>query len=206
VTPVLIGAFGNFLIPLMIGARDMAFPRLNMYSFWTFLVSQLLVVASFFTDLGTGGAGWTNYAPLSTQVGMPGTGQTLVIVALFVTGASSTMGAINYVTTVIRLRAPGMTWGRLPLTIWALWLTAILNALFVPVLGAAALLLDRHFGTRPFIAGLPCMAWRPSPTSTCWIRHPEVHHGASGLGIVGDVLSFFAGKPQHWYRARWERC
>jgi len=109
VTPVLIGAFGNFLIPLMIGARDMAFPKLNMLSFWTFLLSQLLVLASFFTDLGTGGAGWTTYAPLSTNVGTPGLGQTLIVLAIFVTGVSSTMGAVNYVTTVIRLRAPGMT-------------------------------------------------------------------------------------------------
>lgn len=207
VTPVLIGTFGNFLIPLMIGARDMAFPRLNMYSFWTFLASQLLVVASFFTDLGSGGAGWTNYAPLSTQVGMPGMGQTLVIAALFVTGASSTMGAINYVTTVIRLRAPGMTWGRLPLTIWALWLTAILTALFVPVLGAAALtlLLDRHFGTQFFIAGASAVRGGGDPIAyqhLFWIfGHPEVYIMVlPAWGIVGDVLSFFSRKPHHWYR------
>jgi len=207
VTPVLIGAFGNFLIPLMIGARDMAFPRLNMYSFWTFLLSQLLVLASFFTDLGTAGAGWTSYAPLSTQIGMPGLGQTLVILAIFVTGVSSTMGAVNYVTTVIRLRAPGMTWGRLPLTIWALWLTAILNALFVPVLGAAALtlLLDRHLGTQFFIAGASAVAGGGDPIAyqhLFWIfGHPEVYIMVlPAWGIVGDVLSFFARKPHHWYR------
>jgi cytochrome c oxidase subunit 1 len=153
VTPVLIGTFGNLLIPLMIGARDMAFPKLNMFSFWTFLLSQLLVLASFFAPLGTAGAGWTTYAPLSTNVGTPGLGQTLVVAAIFVTGVSSTMGAVNYVTTVIRLRAPGMTWMRLPLTIWGLWVTAILNALFIPVLGSAALLLllDRSFGTSFFL-------------------------------------------------------
>src|SRR5207237_3646579 len=89
---------------------------------------------------GAAGAGWTTYPPLSTNVGTPGLGQTLVVAAIFVTGVSSTMGAINYVTTVIRMRAPGMGYMRLPLTIWGLWLTAILNALFVPVLGSAALL------------------------------------------------------------------
>ncbi|MFL5299335.1 MAG: cbb3-type cytochrome c oxidase subunit I [Anaeromyxobacteraceae bacterium] len=207
VTPILIGTFGNFLIPLMIGARDMAFPRLNMYSFWTFLLSQLLVLASFFTDLGSGGAGWTTYAPLSTNVGMPGRGQTLIVAAIFVTGVSSTMGAINYVTTVIRLRAPGMTWMRLPLTIWGLWLTAILNALFVPVLGSAALLLllDRELGTQFFQASASAVRGGGDPIlyqHLFWIfGHPEVYIMIlPAWGIVGDVLAFFARKPHHWYR------
>jgi len=207
VTPVLIGTFGNFLIPLMIGARDMAFPKLNMYSFWTFALSQALVVASFLVDLGTAGAGWTTYPPLATNVGTPGTGQTLVVAALFVTGVSSTMGAINYVTTVIRLRAPGMTWMRLPLTIWGLWLTAILNALFIPVLGSAALLLllDRSFGTQFFIAGAAAVRGGGDPIlyqHLFWIfGHPEVYIMIlPAWGIVGDVLAFFARKPHHWYR------
>ncbi|GEJ56789.1 cytochrome c oxidase subunit I [Anaeromyxobacter diazotrophicus] len=207
VTPVLIGAFGNFLIPLMIGARDMAFPRLNMYSFWSFLLSQLLVLASFATDLGTAGAGWTTYAPLSTNVGTPGLGQTLVILAIFVTGVSSTMGAVNYVTTVIRLRAPGMTWMRLPLTIWGLWLTAVLNALFIPVLGSAALLLlfDRNFGTQFFVAGASSVAGGGDPIiyqHLFWIfGHPEVYIMIlPAWGILGDVLAVFSRKPHHWYR------
>ena len=207
VTPVLIGTFGNFLIPLMIGARDMAFPRLNMASFWTFLLSQLLVLASFFADLGSGGAGWTTYAPLSTNVGMPGRGQTLIVAAIFVTGVSSTMGAINYVTTVIRLRAPGMTWMRLPLTIWGLWLTAILNVLFVPVLGSAALLLllDRELGTQFFQASASAVRGGGDPIlyqHLFWIfGHPEVYIMIlPAWGIVGDVLAFFARKPHHWYR------
>src|SRR5437764_8063 len=181
VTPVLIGCFGNFLIPLMIGARDMAFPKLNMYSFWTFLLSQLLVLASFLSDLGSAGAGWTTYPPLSTNVGTPGVGQTLVVAAIFVTGVSSTMGAINYVTTVIRMRAPGMGYMRLPLTMWGLWLTAILNALFVPVLGSAALLLllDRNFGTQFFVAGASAVRGGGDPIlfqHLFWIfGHPEVY-------------------------------
>jgi cytochrome c oxidase subunit 1 len=207
VTPVLIGSFGNFLIPLMIGARDMAFPKLNMYSFWTFLLSQLLVVASFLTDLGSAGAGWTTYPPLSTNVGTPGLGQTLVVAAIFVTGVSSTMGAINYVTTVIRLRAPGLGYMRLPLTIWGLWLTAILNALFVPVLGSAALLLllDRNLGTQFFVAGSSAVRGGGDPIlfqHLFWIfGHPEVYILIlPAWGILGDVLSFFARKPHHWYR------
>ena len=206
VTPVLIGAFGNFLIPLMIGARDMAFPKLNMYSFWTFLVSQGLVIAAFLTELGPAGAGWTTYPPLSTRIGTPGIGQSLVILALFVTGVSSTMGAVNYVTTVIRLRAPGMTYMRLPLTMWGLWLTAILNAIFIPVLGSAGilLLLDRHFGTQFFIAG----AAAPRGGDPIlfqhlfWIfGHPEVYIMIlPAWGILGDVIPTFARKPHHWYR------
>jgi cytochrome c oxidase subunit 1 len=204
---VLIGTFGNLLIPLMIGARDMAFPRLNMYSFWTFVLSQLLVVASFFADLGSGGAGWTTYAPLSTNVGMPGTGQTLIVAAIFVTGVSSTMGAVNYITTVIRLRAPGMTYMRLPLTIWGIWLTAILMVLFIPVLGSAALLLllDRNFGTQFFVAGASAVGGGGDPIlwqHLFWIfGHPEVYIMIiPAWGILGDVLPFFARKPHHWYR------
>src|SRR5437868_10582439 len=207
VTPVLIGCFGNFLIPLMIGARDMAFPKLNMYSFWTFLLSQLLVLASFLTDLGSAGAGWTTYPPLSTNVGMPGLGQTLVVAAIFVTGVSSTMGAINYVTTVIRMRAPGMGYMRLPLTIWGLWLTAILNALFVPVLGTAALLLllDRNFGTQFFVAGASAVRGGGDPIlfqHLFWIfGHPEVYILIlPPWGFVTDLVSFFARKPAYWYR------
>jgi cytochrome c oxidase subunit 1 len=207
VTPVLIGTFGNLLIPLMIGARDMAFPRLNMYSFWTFVISQVLVLASFFTALGSAGAGWTTYAPLSTNVGTPGLGQTLIVAAIFVTGASSTMGAVNYITTVIRLRAPGMTWMRLPLTIWGIWLTAVLTALFVPVLGSAALLLvlDRSFGTQFFVPAAAAVGGGGDPIlwqHLFWIfGHPEVYILILPVwGILGDVVSFFSRKPHHWYR------
>ncbi len=206
ITPILIGAFGNFTIPLMIGARDMAFPKLNMLSFWTFALSQLLVLASFFTRLGGGGAGWTTYPPLSTNVGTPGTGQTLIVAAIFVTGVATIMGSINYVTTVIRLRAPGMTYLRLPLTVWGLWLTAILNVLFVPVLGSAALLLflDRNFGTQFFVAGAAAVRGGGDPIlfqHLFWIfGHPEVYILIlPAWGIVGDLLAFFSRKPAYWY-------
>ncbi|HJZ85004.1 MAG TPA: cbb3-type cytochrome c oxidase subunit I, partial [Polyangia bacterium] len=207
ITPAMIGAFGNFCIPLMIGARDMAFPKLNMLSFWTFVVSLLLIIASFLVRLGSAGAGWTTYPPLSTQIGTPGWGQTLVVAAIFVTGAATIMGSINYVTTVLRLRAPGMTYLRMPLTVWGLWLTAILNVLFVPVLGAAALLLflDRVFGTQFFIAGAASVRGGGDPIlfqHLFWIfGHPEVYILIlPAWGIVGDLISFFARKPAYWYK------
>src|SRR4051794_36796944 len=155
ITPILIGAFGNYCIPLMIGARDMAFPTLNMLSLWMMAASTATLTASFFVPLGAPQAGWTAYATLSTAVGTPGLGQTLWVVAIYLNGTSSVMGAVNYITTIIRERAPGMNWFRLPLTVWGLLMTSILNALFVPVLAAGMVLLffDRVFGTQFFIAG-----------------------------------------------------
>jgi cytochrome c oxidase subunit I len=207
ITPIMIGAFGNFCIPLMIGARDMAFPFLNMLSFWTFLVSQIMIIASFFVQLGSAAAGWTTYAPLSTNVGTPGMGQTLVVAAIFVTGVATIMGGLNYVTTVVRLRAPGMTYMRMPATVWGLWLTAILNVLFVPVLGSAALLLllDRAFGTQFYIAGSSAVRGGGDPIlfqHLFWIfGHPEVYILIlPPWGYVTDLVSFFARKPAYWYK------
>jgi cytochrome c oxidase subunit 1 len=207
ITPVLIGAFGNFCIPLLVGARDMAFPWLNAFSFWVFALSQLLVIGSFLGDLGAAGAGWTMYPPLSTGVGTPGTGQTLMVAAVFVTGVATIMGAINYVTTVIRLRAPGMTYLRMPLTVWGQFLTAILNVLFVPVLASATLLLlmDRVLGTQFFIAGAAAVKGGGDPIlfqHLFWIfGHPEVYILIlPAWGIVADLLAFFSRKPAHWYQ------
>jgi cytochrome c oxidase subunit 1 len=210
ITPAMIGCFGNFCIPLMIGARDMAFPKLNMLSYWVFFLSGLLIIASFFCKMGSAGAGWTTYPPLSTSVGMPGMGQTLVVAAIFTTGSATIMGSINYVTTVIRLRAPGMGYMRMPLTVWGLWLTAILNVLFVPVLaaGAVLLILDRHFGTEFFLAGAAAgNANAGDPMlfqHLFWIfGHPEVYILILGpWGFVGDFLSFFSRKPAYWYRGQ----
>jgi cytochrome c oxidase subunit 1 len=206
VTPMLIGAFGNFCIPLQLGARDMSFPTLNMLSFWTQLVASAVVIAAWLAPSGAAKAGWTGYPPLSTQLGTPGAGQTLWTLALIVAGASTTMGAVNYITTVVRERAPGMTMFRMPLTIWGLWLTAILNALFVPVLGVAMLLLlsDRTLGTHFFVAGA-MVARGGDPLlyqHLFWIfGHPEVYILILPVwGIVSDFLSFFARKPAYGYR------
>lgn len=202
ITPILIGAFGNFCIPLMIGARDMVFPLLNMLSFWLAVLSALILMGSLFTPLGGAAGGWTSYPTLSTLIGSPGTGQTLWSLAIFVLGISSTMGAINYITTIIVLRAPGMGYFDMPLTVWGLWLTAILNAIFLPVLGAGVLLLmfDRVFGTQFFLAGAAATSGAGDPVlfqHVFWIfGHPEVYILIlPAWGIVSDLLSFFARKP-----------
>jgi cytochrome c oxidase subunit 1 len=206
ITPILIGAFGNFLVPLMIGARDMAFPTLNMISVWTMAAATAVLSASFFVPLGPPQAGWTAYATLSTAIGTPGLGQTLWVVAIYLNGASSVMGAVNYITTVIRERAPGMTWFRLPVTVWGFVLTSVLNALFVPVLAAGMLLLflDRVLGTQFFIAG-STIAGGGDPIlyqHLFWLfGHPEVYILIlPAWGIVSDLVSFFARKPAFGYR------
>jgi len=202
ITPILIGAFGNYCIPLMIGARDMAFPLLNMLSFWFAFLSGVVLLISFVTPLGAAAGGWTSYPTLSTLIGSPGAGQTLWCVAIFLFGISSTMGAVNYVTTVITLRAPGMGYFDMPLTIWGLWLTAILNAIFVPVLGAGVILLilDRIMGTTFFLAGASATSGSGDPVlfqHVFWIfGHPEVYILIlPAWGIVSDLLSFFSRKP-----------
>lgn len=200
VTPILIGAFGNYVVPLQIGARDMAFPRLNMLSFWILALSQITVVVSLLMPQAAS-AGWTLYPPLSTTSAAPGHGQTLMIVAILLAGGSSILGAINAVTTVVLCRAEGMHWFRLPLTVWGLFLTAILNALFVPVLAIAATLLfaDRVWGTQFFTGanGDPVLYQH-----LFWLfGHPEVYILILPVwGITGDLLAYFARKPAYWYR------
>ncbi len=206
ITPIMIGGFGNYCIPLMIGARDMVFPTLNMVSFWTMFVATLVLIASFFMPMGPAAAGWTTYPTLSTQLGTPGLGQSLLVLALFLAGASTIQGAVNYITTVIRLRAPGMGYFDMPLTVWGLWLTAVLNALFVPVLGSAGLLLlfDRTFGTRFFLTGA-LVKGGGDPLlfqHLFWIfGHPEVYILIMPVwGVVSDLFSFFARKPAYGYK------
>ena len=202
ITPILIGAFGNYCIPLMIGARDMAFPLLNMLSFHIAALSGAILLGSLFTPLGAAAGGWTSYPTLSTLIGSPGMGQTLWTLAIFVLGVSSTMGAVNYITTIITLRAPGMGYFDMPLTVWGLGLTAVLNAIFLPVLGAGCLLLifDRVFGTTFFLAGAAATSGSGDPVlfqHVFWIfGHPEVYILIlPAWGIVSDQLSFFARKP-----------
>ena len=202
ITPILIGAFGNFLIPLQIGARDMVFPLLNMLSFWLAFISGVILMASLCIPLGAAAGGWTSYPTLSTLIGSPGAGQTLWTLALFILGISSTMGAVNYITTIIVLRAPGMGYFDMPLAVWGLGLTAILNAIFLPVLGAGLLLLifDRVFGTTFFLAGAAATSGTGDPIlfqHVFWIfGHPEVYILIlPAWGITSDLLSFFARKP-----------
>jgi cytochrome c oxidase subunit 1 len=205
VMPILVGCFGNFLIPLMIGARDMAFPVLNMLSFWIAAVAGVIMLAGFFVPGGHAAAGWTSYAPLSANPVYTGVdmGQDLWIISLIVLGISSLLGSINYITTVINMRAPGMTFFRLPLVIWSLFITATLLLLALPVLTSALamLLFDRTLGTSFFLpsgGGEPIL-WQ----HLFWFfGHPEVYILIlPAMGIASDILAVFSRKPIFGYRA-----
>jgi cytochrome c oxidase subunit 1 len=205
VMPILVGAYGNFLVPLMIGARDMAFPILNMLSFWVALPAAIIMLSGFFVPGGHAAAGWTSYAPLSANPVYTGVdwGQNLWIISLIILGFSSMMGAINYITTIINMRAPGMTFFRLPLTIWSLFVVAILVLLAIPVLTSALamLLFDRLFGTTFFLpaGGGEPLLWQ----HLFWFfGHPEVYILIlPAMGIASDVLSTFSRKPIFGYRS-----
>ncbi|HXG53322.1 MAG TPA: cbb3-type cytochrome c oxidase subunit I [candidate division Zixibacteria bacterium] len=205
VMPIMVGAFGNFLIPLMIGTRDMAFPRLNMLSFWVGALSGAVMLASFFVPGGPAAGGWTAYATLSAKESYTGVGwgQDLWIISLIISGASSLMGAVNYITTIVNMRAPGMSYFRMPLTIWSLFITAVLLLLALPVLTAALamLLFDRTMGTSFFLpenGGEPLL-WQ----HMFWFfGHPEVYILVlPAMGVTSDLLSTFSRKPVFGYRA-----
>ncbi len=205
VMPILVGCFGNFLIPLMIGARDMAFPLLNMLSFWVGAVAGVIMLAAFFVPGGAAAGGWTSYAPLAAVPMYTGVtwGQNLWCISIIVLGVSSLMGSINYITTIINMRAPGMTFFRMPLTVWSLFITAILLLLALPVLTAALamLLLDRMAGTSFFLpaGGGEPLLWQ----HLFWFfGHPEVYIMIlPAMGIASDILSVFSRKPIFGYRA-----
>lgn len=208
ITPLLTGAFGNFVIPLQIGAKDMAFPILNMLSFWIFFLSGVVLLGSHFLATGSSGSGWTAYPPLSTPVGgLPGWGQALWTLALTLMGVAIILGAINYVTTVIRMRAPGMTYMKMPLTVWGFWLSSILNAVFVPIIAAGLLflLMDNVLGTQFFIAGGKATIKGGDPLlyqHVFWLfGHPEVYILILPVwGIVCDLLATFSRKPAFGYK------
>ncbi|MEE9154494.1 MAG: cbb3-type cytochrome c oxidase subunit I [candidate division NC10 bacterium] len=205
VMPILVGCFGNFLIPLMIGARDMAFPTLNMLSFWVGAVAGVVMLTGFFVPGGHAAAGWTAYAPLSAKAIYTGVdwGQNLWCISLIILAISSMMGSINYVTTVVNMRAPGMTWFRLPLVVWSLFIVAILLLLALPVLtsGLAMLLFDRMAGTHFFLpeGGGEPLLWQ----HLFWFfGHPEVYILIlPAMGVASDVLSTFSRKPIFGYRS-----
>ncbi len=205
VMPFMVGGFGNYLIPLMIGAGDMAFPVLNMLSFWTAVPATIMIVYSFFVEGGAAAGGWTMYATLSADPTLSGvdTGADLWVISLLILGVSSLMGAINYITTVVNMRAPGMTWFRMPLVIWSLFVTAILLLLALPVLTAALgmLLFDRTMGTSFFMpggGGEPIL-WQ----HLFWFfGHPEVYILVlPAMGVTSDILSTFSRKPIFGYKA-----
>jgi cytochrome c oxidase subunit 1 len=205
IMPILVGSFGNFLIPLMIGARDMAFPKLNMLSFWTGLVAGIIMLAGFFVPGGHAATGWTAYTPLSADPTWTGVdwGQNLWIIGLIFLGMSSLMGSINYITTIINMRAPGMTFMRLPLVVWSLFIVAILLLLALPVLTAALamLLFDRMAGTSFFnpTGGGDPLLWQ----HLFWFfGHPEVYVLIlPAMGIASEILPVFSRKPIFGYKA-----
>src|SRR6201997_915636 len=149
VVPVMAG-FGNYFVPLMIGARDMAFPRLNALSFWLLLAGGIVFYATLFWQPPE--AGWWSYPPLSSIQYSPSAGQDAWIFLIHITGISSLVGAINFYVTIVNMRAPGMSWGRLPLFIWSILIYAVLLIIALPVVAAAVTMLlpDRHFGTHWF--------------------------------------------------------
>lgn len=215
-TAGLSGTFANLLIPLQIGARDMASGFMNMLSYWFFFISSVIMVASLFVESGPASAGWTVYPPLSAlPQAIPGSGMgmTLWLVSMVFFIASSLIGGLNYIVTVINLRTKGMTMTRLPLTIWALFVTAILGLLSFPVLFSAALLLlfDRSFGTSfylsdIYVAGEALEYSGGSPIlyeHLFWfLGHPEVYIILlPALGLTSEIISNNSRKPIFGYRA-----
>src|SRR3990170_2038118 len=202
--PILLGAFGNFLIPLMIGARDMAFPRLNMLSVWVFALASLVLLVSFFVPGGAASAGWTGYPPLSAKPEYTGVdwGLTLWLLAHAIEFAAFLLGGVNFLTTVVTMRAPGLGFGRLPLIIWQQATAAILFLLSVGPLiaGAIMLLMDRLVGTGFFLperGGEPLL-WQ----HLFWFfGHPEVYVVLlPALGAAPEVSPVFSRKPIFGYR------
>jgi cytochrome c oxidase subunit 1 len=204
IMPLLVGVFGNWLIPLHVGASDMAFPRLNMLSFWSAVPAGLIMLSSFFVTAGASASGWTGYAPLSAVPEYSGVylGQKLWCISLIVLGFSSLMGAVNYITTIVNMRAPGLKWMRLSLPVWALFTTSILVLLAMPVLAGALIMLlfDQTIGTTFFLpetGGQPLM-WQ----HLFWyFGHPEVYILIlPAFGIVSEVLANGARKPVFGYK------
>ncbi|MCO6457494.1 MAG: cbb3-type cytochrome c oxidase subunit I [Pirellulaceae bacterium] len=216
IIPILAGAFGNYLIPLMIGADDMAFPTLNMLSYWFMWPAFICIGSSFFLPGNGAASGWTSYPPLSAVwEAAPGSGmaQTMWLLGITFVGVSSMMGSVNYMTTIIQMRAPGMTMFRLPLTIWGMFITAVLQAFALPVLTAAGFmqLTDRVLGTGFFLpeglivnnndmasgGGQPLL-WQ----HLFWFySHPAVYIMIlPAMGMVSDIISCFARKPVFGYK------
>jgi cytochrome c oxidase subunit I len=193
----------NYLVPLMIGARDMAFPRLNALSYWLFLFGGCTMFLSFFASGGASKSGWYGYPPLSEKFFSPGNGQDLWILSLHLVALSSLVGAINFICTIHNLRAPGMSWMRIPLFVWSIEVYSILLLTVIPVISVALtfLLLDRQAGTHFFMpdqGGSPLLYQH-----LFWFfGHPEVYIIIlPGMGVISEVIPVFSRKPIFGYKA-----
>ena len=213
-TALFLGGFGNYLIPLMVGARDMVFPYLNMLSFWIYLFAVILLVISFFVPGGPTGSGWTLYPPQAILPGTPGAtwGIIFMLVSLIFFIIGFTMGGLNYVVTILQARTRGMTLMRMPLTIWGIFVATILALLAFPALfvSAVMMLFDLLLGTSFFMPALVSMGQQASYTGGSpllfqhlfwFFGHPEVYIVAlPAFGIVSDLLSVHARKNIFGYR------
>jgi cytochrome c oxidase subunit I len=201
VIPVLAG-FGNYIVPLMIGAPDMAFPRINAFSFWLLPLAAIVMLSGFATGGGAAAAGWTEYSPLA-QAKYEGIGTDLWIVALLLIGTSSILGSINFIVTIFKMRAPGMTLLRMPIMVWTMLVTSILVLMATPVLTSALIMLfiDRNLGGHFFdpANGGNAILWQ----NTFWFySHPAVYIMVlPAMGIISEVLPVFSRKPLFGYKA-----
>ena len=198
-TPLFAG-FANAIMPLQIGSPDVAFPRLNMFSYWAYLFGGLVTVSGFLTPGGAAGFGWFAYAPLNDTVNSPGVGGDLWIMGLYLAGLGTILGAVNFITTIITMRAPGMTMFRMPIFTWNVLVTSILVLIAFPILAAALLVLeaDRKLGAHIFDAATGgAMLWQ----HLFWFfGHPEVYIIALPFfGIVTEILPVFSKKPVFGY-------
>ena len=212
VVPLAVGGFGNFVLPLQIGAPDMAFPKLNMFSYWSFFLGGVVMIASFFVPGGAANSGWTSYAPLSV---IATEGQTWWLIGMIFLITSSLLGAINFIVTTIQLRAPGLSFMRLPFFVWAQLVTSLLLLLAFPPLEAAGVLqlMDRLAGTSFFMpAGLvvteQVLEYSGGGSPLLWqhlfwfLAHPEVYVLIlPAMGIVAEVVANNTRKPLWGYRA-----
>jgi len=211
IVPLAVGAFGNYLVPLQIGAPDMAFPKLNAASYWAYFVGGVIMMASFFTPEGAARSGWTSYPPLSIFE----SGQTMWLIGMVFLITSSLLGSMNIIVTIVQLRAPGLSWFRLPFFVWAQFVTSFLLVLAFPPLEAAAVLqlMDRVAGTSFFLptglvyAGSAVDVYG-SGSPLLWqhlfwfLAHPEVYVLIlPAMGIVGEVLANNTRKPLWGYRS-----
>ena len=205
VVPLAVGAFGNYLVPLQIGAPDMAFPKLNAASYWSYFIGGVIMMSSFFSEEGAARSGWTSYPPLADIE----VGQTIWLIGMIFLITSSLLGSMNIITTIVQLRAPGLTWSRLPFFVWAQLITSFLLVLAFPPLEAAAVLqlMDRVAGTSFFLpSGLvisgEALAVSGGGSPLLWqhlfwfLAHPEVYVLIlPAMGIVSEVIANNTRKP-----------